>query len=133
MLHGDRLYFINVNDDPSYLLCLDRHNGKEVWRFFATKQQLTTPLIWQNDSARKLFSWAPTRLVFDLAGNLLWWLTGCRAHHRHAYADAACCTSAGLRRVPLRPLYAIARARRDISLGPDEPAMNHCCASDAAP
>jgi len=125
VLHGDRLYILNDNDDQSYLLCLDKHTGEEVWRVLRDEgSNWSTPLIWQNDLRMEIVTLGTDKVrSYDLAGKLLWWLTGMSSITiATPYADAGLLyISSGYVRDPLRPLYAIRPgASGDISLKPDE-------------
>jgi outer membrane protein assembly factor BamB len=49
VLHGERLYIVNDNDEDSYLLALDKNTGEEVWRMPRDeKSNWSTPYVWQN-------------------------------------------------------------------------------------
>lgn len=74
VLHGDRLYMVNDNEESSYLLALDKHSGKEVWRTERDeKSTWGTPLVWQNKQRTEIVT-AGTKQVrsYDLTGKLLW-------------------------------------------------------------
>ena len=74
VLHGDRLYLCNDNDDSSYLLALDKKTGDEVWRVpREERSNWSTPFIWVNDQRTEIVT-AGTKQVrsYDLEGKLLW-------------------------------------------------------------
>lgn len=49
VLHGERLYIVNDNDEDSYLLALDKNTGEEMWRMPRDeKSNWSTPYVWQN-------------------------------------------------------------------------------------
>ena len=78
VLHEDRLYILNDNDDESYLLCLDKRTGKEIWRKVRDEgSNWSTPYIWQNDLRTEIVTLGTDKVrSYDLEGNLLWWFTG---------------------------------------------------------
>ena len=50
VLHRDRLYFVNDNEEQSYLLALDKRSGKEIWRVDRDeKSNWSTPYVWENE------------------------------------------------------------------------------------
>jgi outer membrane protein assembly factor BamB len=125
VLHGDRLYILNDNDEQSYLLCLDKRTGQEVWRVDRDEQSnWSTPFIWQNDRRTEIVTAGTGRVrSYDLEGNLLWWFSGMSSITiATPYADNNLLyVSSGYVNDSLRPLYAIrAGASGDISLGPDQ-------------
>jgi outer membrane protein assembly factor BamB len=111
VLHEDRLYLVNDNEDASYLLALDKHTGKELWRVERDEASTWgTPLVWQNKLRTEIVT-AGTRKVrsYDLAGKLLWELKGMSSisiPSPFAHADLVYVTS-GYVLDPQRPLYAI--------------------------
>jgi hypothetical protein len=78
VLHGDRLHVVNDNDEESYLLCLDKRTGKDVWRVVRDqKSNWATPFIWQNDRRTEIVTPGTGKVrSCDLEGKLLWWFTG---------------------------------------------------------
>jgi len=78
ILHGDRLYVVNDNDDQSYLLALDKRSGKEIWRVEREeKSNWSTPFVWQNDRRTELVTAGSGRVrAYDLDGKVLWSLKG---------------------------------------------------------
>jgi outer membrane protein assembly factor BamB len=111
VVHEDRLYLVNDNEEASYLLALDKHTGKEVWRVERDEASTWgTPLIWQNKLRTEIVT-AGTRGVrsYDLTGKLLWELKGMSsisipspfAHNELVYVTS------GYLLDPQRPLYAI--------------------------
>ncbi len=124
VLHGDHLYIVNDNDEESYLLCLDKRTGKEVWRVDRDEESnWSTPSIWQNDRRTEIVTLGTDKVrSYDLDGNLLWWFTGMsKITIATPYADKGLLyVSSGYVNDPHRPLYAIRPgAAGDISLEPD--------------
>ncbi len=125
LLHGDRLYVLNDNDDQSYLLCLDKTTGKDVWRVARDEgSNWSTPLLWQNDLRAEIVTVGTDKVrSYDLDGKLLWWLTGMSSITiATPYADRGLLyVSSGYVHDNLRPVYAIRPgASGDISLEPDQ-------------
>ena len=140
VLHGDRLYILNDNDDESYLLCLDKRTGDEVWRVVRDEgSNWSTPFIWQNDLRTEIVTLGTDKVrSYDLEGNLLWWFTGMSSITiATPYADDGLLyVSSGYVRDPLRPLYAIRPgASGDISLEPEQTSNDSIawCNPEAAP
>lgn len=125
VLHGDRLYVVNDNDQESYLLCLDKRTGKDVWRVVRDeKSNWATPFIWRNDRRTEIVTSGTGKVrSYDLEGKLLWWFTGMSSITIGTpYADQGLLyVSSGYVNDSQRPLYAIrAGASGDISLVSDQ-------------
>ena len=140
VLHEDRLYILNDNDDESYLLCLDKRTGKEIWREVRDEgSNWSTPFIWQNDLRTEIVTLGTDKVrSYDLEGNLLWWFTGMSTITiATPYADDGLLyVSSGYVRDPLRPLYAIRPgASGDITLEPEQTSNKSIawCNPEAAP
>jgi len=79
ILHEDRVYIVNDNDEKSYFVALDKKTGEEVLRVEreGEKTNYATPFIWKNDQRTELVTsgvgWSRS---YDLQGNLLWKLKG---------------------------------------------------------
>ena len=78
VLHGDRLYLINDNDDQSFLVALSKETGAELWRVNRDEgSNWSTPYVWENDLRTELVTTGTDKVrSYDLQGNLLWELTG---------------------------------------------------------
>lgn len=78
VLHGDRLYLVNDNDDQSYLLALSKETGAEVWRVDRDEgTNWSTPYVWDNELRTELVTTGTDKVrSYDLDGRLLWELTG---------------------------------------------------------
>jgi outer membrane protein assembly factor BamB len=78
VLHKDRLYIVNDNDEQSFLVALDRKTGREVWR--AEREQGTnwaTPFVWESGQRTELIVPATKAVrAYDLSGKELWQLSG---------------------------------------------------------
>ena len=125
VLHADRLYYVNDNDEESYLLCLDTSNGEELWRIPRDeKSNWATPYVWENELRTEIVT-AGTGQVrsYDLSGELLWTLTGMSSITIGTpyAADGLLYVTSGYVLDPLRPIYAIRPgAEGDITLAEDE-------------
>ena len=78
VLHKDRVYLVNDNEEDSYILALDKMTGNEVWRVPRDeKSNWSTPFVWTNDQRTEIVT-AGTKQVrsYDLDGKLLWSLEG---------------------------------------------------------
>lgn len=125
VLHGDHLFIVNDNDAESYLLCLDKRTGKEVWRVIRDeKSNWSTPFVWRNDRRAEIVTPGTDKVrSYDLDGKLLWWFTGMsKITIATPYEDGGLLyVSSGYVNDPRRPLYAIRPgASGDISLKPDQ-------------
>ena len=78
VLHKERLYLVNDNEQESYLLALDAKTGSEVWRTpREEKSNWSTPFIWQNKLRTEIVTLGSGQVrSYDLDGKLLWWLKG---------------------------------------------------------
>jgi len=78
VLHGNRIYLVNDNEEQSSLLALDKRTGKQVWRVpREEKSNWATPYIWENEKRTEII--APGRAKvrsYDLEGTPLWELGG---------------------------------------------------------
>lgn len=125
VLHRDRVYVVNDNDDGSFIAAYNKVTGAEVWRV-ARKEgtNWTTPFIWENDKRTEIVTAGSDRTrSYGLDGTLLWELSGMStiaiptpfARHGLLYI------SSGYVADQLRPTYAIRPGGTgDISLKPGE-------------
>lgn len=74
VLHGDRLFIINDNEEASYLLALDKRTGQEVFRISRDeKSNWVTPYIWETAARTELVTCGTGKIrSYDLDGKLLW-------------------------------------------------------------
>jgi outer membrane protein assembly factor BamB len=140
VLHGNRLYLVNDNEEQSYLLALDKQSGAEAWRVpRSEKSNWSTPYVWENGRRTEIVT-AGTGQVrsYDLDGKLLWSLAGMSSitiPTPHA-ADGLLYVSSGFIISRARPLYAIRPgASGDISLesGKNDNASIAWCNRTAGP
>jgi outer membrane protein assembly factor BamB len=125
VLHQDRLYFVDDNDEDSSLLALNKKTGDEVWRVPRDeKSNWATPYIWQHDRRTEIITPGSGKVrSYDLDGNLLWWLKGMSSitiatpyeHNGLLYVSSGYVGSSS------RPIYAIRPgAKGDVSLDGEE-------------
>jgi len=125
VLHGDRVYVVNDNDEQSFVAAYDKRTGAEIWRVNrAEGTNWSTPFVWDNDQRTELVTSGSDRVrSYDLSGKLLWELSGMSTisiptpFSRHGLLYI----SSGYVGDALRPAYAIRPgASGDISLKGDE-------------
>jgi outer membrane protein assembly factor BamB len=78
VLHKERVYVVNDNDDQSFLAALDKRTGKQIWRVARDEaSNWSTPFIWENGQRTEIIT-TGTRNVraYDLDGKVLWELGG---------------------------------------------------------
>jgi outer membrane protein assembly factor BamB len=125
VLHGDRIYIVNDNDEQSFLAAYDKRTGAEAWRVNrAEGTNWSSPFVWENPLRTEIVTSGSDRVrSYDLSGKLLWELSGMStitiptpfARFGLLYI------SSGYIAEPLRPAYAIRPgASGDISLKPGE-------------
>jgi len=78
VLHKDRLYVVNDNEDKSFLVALDKKSGEEIWRVERDeKSNWATPFVWENDKRTELVVPGKNKnRSYDLDGKVLWELGG---------------------------------------------------------
>ena len=140
VLHGDFLYVLNDNDEESYLLCLNKMTGKDVWRTVRDeKSNWSTPYVWQHEGRTEIVTAGTDKVrSYDLQGKLLWWFKGMSSITIATpyEADGLLYVSSGYVNDYDRPVYAIrAGAAGDISLKPKETSNDSIvwCRRQAAP
>jgi outer membrane protein assembly factor BamB len=78
ILHKNRLYIVNDNEDDSFVLALDKKTGEQAWRVKREEgSNWATPYVWENEYRTELVTSGTKRVrSYDLDGKLLWELTG---------------------------------------------------------
>lgn len=78
VLHGDRIFVVNDNDEQSFLVALDKKTGKQLWRVERDeKSNWATPFVWENQQRTELVLPGTKKVrSYDLDGKLLWELGG---------------------------------------------------------
>ncbi len=125
VLHKDRLFVVNDNEEKSYLVALDAKSGSELWKVERDeKSNWATPFVWENEKRTELVT-CGTKAVrsYDLDGKLLWELGGMSSIviPTPSAAHGLLYVSSGYVLDGKRPLFAIKPgATGDISLKPDQ-------------
>lgn len=78
VVHKDRVYLCNDNEQESFLVALDKRTGEEIWRVDRDeKTNYSTPFVWENELRTEIvisgIGWTHS---YDLQGNALWKLKG---------------------------------------------------------
>lgn len=126
VLHEDRLYLVDDNDEDSSLLALDAVSGNEIWRTKRDeKSNWATPFIWQNDQRTEIVTPGTGKVrSYDLDGNLLWEFGGMSSitiATPYEYNGLLYISSGYVGDLRRKPIFAIRPgATGDISLGDDE-------------
>ena len=78
VVHGDRLYIVNDNDDRSFLAALSKETGAEIWRVDRDEgSNWSTPYVWENELRTEIVTTGTDKVrSYGLDGNLLSELTG---------------------------------------------------------
>lgn len=78
VLHKDRLYLVNDNEEKSFLVALDKRTGREVWKVERDEpSNWASPYIWENEKRTELITPGRNRVrAYDLDGKPLWELGG---------------------------------------------------------
>jgi hypothetical protein len=125
VLHGDRVYIVNDNDERSFIAAFDKRTGDEIWRTTRDEgSNWATPFVWQNGVRTEIVT-AGTQKVrsYDVNGTLLWTLTGMSSIQvpTPLAGPGVLFISSGYPADQLRPVYAIRPgASGDITLKKDE-------------
>jgi len=125
ILHKDRIYIVNDNDEQSFLVALNKKTGDLIWRKERDeKSNWSPPFVWENKVRTEIITSATGKVrSYDLDGNVLWTLSGLSsitvtspfAHDGLLYLGSG---YVGDRK---KPLFAIKPgAKGDISLEDDE-------------
>jgi len=130
VLHRDRLYIVNDNEEKSFLVALDKRTGKEVWKIERDeKSNWATPFIWENEKRTEIVIPGTGKArSYDLAGKPLWEfgplsnITIPTPSARHGLLFVG----SGFVLDKHRPLYAVRPgASGDITLKEDETSSEH--------
>ena len=83
VLHKDRIYVVNDNDERSFIAAFDKLTGAERWRVSRDEgSNWSTPFVWEHDRRTEIVT-TGTRGVrsYGLDGTLLWQLSGMSSIH----------------------------------------------------
>jgi outer membrane protein assembly factor BamB len=136
VLHRDRLYIVDDNDERSSLTAYDKRTGAEIWR--TSREEGTnwaTPFVWEHEGRTEIVTSGTGKVrSYDLAGKQLWEFRGMSsiAIPTPFAAHGLLFISSGYVLDPLRPTYAIRpTASGDISLKEGETSNQHIAWSGA--
>ena len=95
VLHGDRLYIVNDNDEESYLLASTSTPARNVARCPRREEQLVHAFhLAERPAHGDRHPGTGKVRAYDLEGKLLWWFAGMSSITiATPYADQGCCTS----------------------------------------
>jgi hypothetical protein len=127
VVHGDRVYVLNDNDDQSFLAAYDKRTGAEIWRVNrAEGTNWSTPFVWENERRTEIVTSGSDKVrSYDLSGKLLWEFSGMSTISIPTPFDrnGLLYLASGYLGDAVRPAYAIRPgAAGDISLKPDQTA-----------
>ncbi|HEX5735865.1 MAG TPA: PQQ-binding-like beta-propeller repeat protein [Blastocatellia bacterium] len=130
VLHKDRVYVVNDNDDQSFIIALDKKTGNQIWRVDRDeKSNWATPYIWENELRTEIITPGTMKVrSYDLNGKLLWELVGMSSISIPTPFSkfGLVYITSGYVMDPLRPVYAIRPgASGDISLKEGERGNQH--------
>lgn len=129
VLHGNRVYVQNDNEEECFLSAIDKKTGKEVWRVLRNpesgrRSDWATPYVWENRARTEIIAIGSGRIIsYDLEGKELWRLGGMKGMPIPlAISDSQLLyVGAGDQTGATRPLFAVRPgAAGDISLRPGE-------------
>jgi outer membrane protein assembly factor BamB len=140
VLHNDRLYVVNDNEDQSFLEALEANTGERIWHVDRDEgSNWSTPFVWENEKRTEIVT-PGTDLVrsYNLDGDLLWTLKGMsKITVGTPFSEFGLLfISSGFILDKSKPVYAIRPgASRDISLkeGERQNGWIAWCQPDAAP
>ena len=74
VLHQDRIFIVNDNDEKSFLAAFNKKTGEQLWRVERDeKSNWATPFVWENKERTELIVPGTKRVrSYDLDGHLLW-------------------------------------------------------------
>ncbi|NOS68956.1 MAG: PQQ-binding-like beta-propeller repeat protein [Verrucomicrobia bacterium] len=74
VLHKDRIFVVNDNDEKSFLAAFNKKTGEHLWRIDRDeKSNWATPFVWENKERTELIVPGTRRVrSYDLDGKLLW-------------------------------------------------------------
>ena len=141
VLHRERLYIVNDNEEDSWLLALNKRTGEQVWKVArGERSNWATPYVWENSRRTEIITpGSDMTRSCDLSGKLLWSFKANMSRLTIAmpYADGDLLyVTSGFVNSPLRPIYAIrSGATGDIMLERDQTFSQHVvwCQWKAAP
>ncbi|MBI4663377.1 MAG: PQQ-binding-like beta-propeller repeat protein [Verrucomicrobia bacterium] len=78
VLHGDKVFVVNDNEEQSFLAAFNKKSGRQVWRVERDeKSNWATPYVWENEERTEIVTPGRKRVrSYDSDGRLLWELGG---------------------------------------------------------
>ena len=130
VLHKDRVYVVNDNDDQSFIIAHDKKTGNQIWRVDREEgSNWATPYIWENELRTEIITPGTKKVrSYDLNGKLLWELVGMSSISIPTPFSkfGLVYITSGYVMDPVRPVYAIRPgASGDISLKEGERGNQH--------
>jgi outer membrane protein assembly factor BamB len=121
VVHKDRVYIVNDNDDQSFIAAYDARTGADIWKVNRDEgSNWGTPFVWENGLRSEIVTAGTDKVrSYDVSGKLLWTLSGMSTIQvpTPIAAHGLLYISSGYPADPLRPVYAIRPgASGDISL-----------------
>ena len=129
VLHGDRVYIQNDNEEDCFLAAVDKRTGEELWRVprnagTGRKSDWATPYVWGNKLRTEIVVIGRGQAIgYGLDGKELWQLKGLKGQAAPLpISDAALLyVGTGDQAGVTRPMFAVKPgASGDISLKPEE-------------
>ncbi len=126
VIHDNRIYIVNDNEEQSFVAAFDARTGNELWRTTREREgsNWSTPFVWQNDLRTEIVTTGSKKVrSYDTGGKLLWELAGMTSIHAVTpfSSHGLLFVSSGYFPDALRPTYAIKPgAAGDISLKGEE-------------
>jgi outer membrane protein assembly factor BamB len=74
VLHKERIFVVNDNEEKSFLVALNKKTGEQLWRIERDeKSNWATPFVWENETRTELVVPGRNKVrSYDLDGKLLW-------------------------------------------------------------
>jgi outer membrane protein assembly factor BamB len=74
VLHGERIFVFNDNEQESFAVALDKKSGTQVWRVERQeKSNWSTPYVWEHDGRAEIVMIGTGKIrSYDPDGNVLW-------------------------------------------------------------
>ncbi len=129
VLHGDRIYIQNDNEEDCFLAAVNKMTGDEVWRVSRNagtgrKSDWATPYVWENKVRTEVIAIGRGQAIsYGLDGKELWHLKGLKGQAAPlAISDSSLLyIGTGDQTGVTRPMFAVRPgATGDISLNPEE-------------
>jgi outer membrane protein assembly factor BamB len=78
IVHGERVYYVNDNEEESSIVALNKHTGEVIWTTPRDEQtNYSTPFMWENPVRKEIvvsgINWLKS---YDLDGQELWRIKG---------------------------------------------------------